>query len=93
MLVFFLYTSPCNSYKTLLTVASNATPISYRHGVDLAFDLLVPGQGSFQALLGVELRVPALVDVSTSTRHIFSLEKHDHAHYLHFFQQVLCSHH
>lgn len=45
---------------------STSDPIAYRHGVDLPFDLLIPGQGSFQAFLGVELGVPALVDVSTT---------------------------
>lgn len=57
---------------------SNSDPIAYRHGVDLPFDLLIPCQGSFQAFLGVELGVPALVDVSTNTRHTVSLGKHDY---------------
>lgn len=46
--------------------------ISYRHSVNLPFDLLVPGQGSLQAFLGVQLRVSTLVDVSTNTRHNIS---------------------
>lgn len=43
---------------------SNPGTISYRHGVNLSFDLLVPRQGSLQTLLGVQLRVSALIDVA-----------------------------
>lgn len=42
--------------------------ISYRHGVNLAFDLFVPGQGPLQAFLGVQLRVSTLVNVSSNIR-------------------------
>lgn len=41
--------------------------MSHHHRVDLPLDLLVPGQGSLQALLRVQLRVSTLVDVSTNT--------------------------
>lgn len=45
-------------------------PIAYRHSVNLPFDLLVPRQGPLQTLLGVQLRVSTLVNVSTNTRHV-----------------------
>lgn len=53
--------------------------ISYRHGVNLPFNLLVSRQGSLQTFLGVQLRVSALVNVSINTRHIISGGKCDEA--------------
>lgn len=42
--------------------------LSHHHGVYLPFDLLVPGQRSLQTLFGVQLRVPALINVTGKTK-------------------------